>query len=194
MSEDLRVIKTRSNIRKEFLSLLEQYEFRAITVSMIIERCQINRSTFYRNYEDKYALADAIVQDLLEEFSRNMETAFIRESKPKAGAFNFMLEYFSQHQKELTLLYQRVLPVNLFDQMLTRYSEALLKEISRIFPNSVRQQKLSRYFSRIIASNILTSIRWWHLESPETSRQEMEEIIRLTAEEGILPSLRNRFK
>ena len=59
MSEDLRVIKTRSNIRKEFLSLLEQYEFRAITVSMIIERCQINRSTFYRNYEDKYALADA---------------------------------------------------------------------------------------------------------------------------------------
>ena len=194
MSEDLRVIKTRSNIRKEFLSLLEQYEFRAITVSMIIERCQINRSTFYRNYEDKYALTDAIVQDLLEEFSRNMETAFIRESKPKAGAFNFMLEYFSQHQKELTLLYQRVLPVNLFDQMLTRYSEALLKEISRIFPNSVRQQKLSRYFSRIIASNILTSIRWWHLESPETSRQEMEEIIRLTAEEGILPSLRNRFK
>ena len=194
MSEDLRVIKTRTNIRKEFLSLLQQYEFRAITVSMIIERCQINRSTFYRNYEDKYALADAIVQDLLEEFSRNMETAFIRESKPKAGAFNFMLEYFSQHQKELTLLYQRVLPVNIFDQMLTRYSEALLKEISRIFPNSVRQQKLSRYFSRIIASNILTSIRWWHLESPETSRQEMEEIIRLTAEEGILPSLRNRFK
>lgn len=194
MSEDLRVIKTRSNIRREFLSLLEQYEFRAITVSMIIDRCQINRSTFYRNYEDKYALADAIVQDLLEEFSRNMETAFIRESKPKAGAFNFMLEYFSQHQKELTLLYQRVLPVNIFDQMLTRYSEALLKEISRIFPNSVRQQKLSRYFSRIIASNILTSIRWWHLESPETSRQEMEEIIRLTAEEGILPSLRNRFK
>ena len=105
-----------------------------------------------------------------------------------------MLEYFSQHRKELTLLYQRILPVNLFDQMLTRYSEALLKEISRIFPNSVRQQKLSRYFSRIIASNILTSIRWWHLESPETSRQEMEEIIRLTAEEGILPSLRNRFK
>ena len=38
MSEDLRVIKTRSNIRKEFLSLLQQYEFRAITVSMIIER------------------------------------------------------------------------------------------------------------------------------------------------------------
>lgn len=194
MSEDLRVIKTRSNIRREFLSLLEQYEFRAITVSMIIDRCQINRSTFYRNYEDKYALADAIVQDLLEEFSRNMETAFIRESKPRAGAFNFMLEYFSQHRKELTLLYQRVLPVNLFDQMLTCYSEALLKEITQIFPNAVRQQKLSRYFSRIIASNILTSIRWWHLESPETSRQEMEEIIRLTAEEGILPSLRNRFK
>ena len=36
MSEDLRVIKTRSNIRKEFLSLLEQYEFRAITVSMVM--------------------------------------------------------------------------------------------------------------------------------------------------------------
>lgn len=122
-----------------------------------------------------------------------METAFIRESKPRAGAFNFMLEYFSQHQKELTLLYQRVLPVNLFDQMLTCYSEALLKEITQIFPNAVRQQNCPGTFR-----GLSPPYSYFHpvvaLESPETSRQEMEEIIRLTAEEGILPSLRNRFK
>lgn len=193
MGEDLRVIKTRSNIRSQFLALLEEHEFRSITVSMLIERCQINRSTFYRNYEDKYALAQAIAGELLEEFSQSMETAFLRKTRTDPAAFDSMLDYFDRHRAELTLFYRRDLPVNIFDRMLTLYSEALMAEIRQIFPGAPRQEKLARYFARIIASNILTSIRWWHLESPETSRREMGTIIRLTAEEGVLPSLRDRL-
>ena len=53
MSEDLRVTKTRQNIQMTFIRLLEQCRFQDITIKQLIQECQINRSTFYRNYEDK---------------------------------------------------------------------------------------------------------------------------------------------
>ena len=56
MSVDLRVIKTRENIQNQMIRLLETVPFEKITVNQLIEACRINRSTFYRNYEDKYDL------------------------------------------------------------------------------------------------------------------------------------------
>lgn len=56
MNEDLRVTKTKQNIQSHFLDLLQSIDFQNITIKLLIKECQINRSTFYRNYEDKYDL------------------------------------------------------------------------------------------------------------------------------------------
>lgn len=68
MSEDLRVTKTRQNIQMTFIRLLEQCRFQDITIKQLIQECQINRSTFYRNYEDKYDLIQKIADELLVQF------------------------------------------------------------------------------------------------------------------------------
>ena len=65
---DLRVKKTRENIEEHFLQLLEKYPFQEISVKQLILECRINRSTFYRNYEDKYDLIQKIAQEVLEQF------------------------------------------------------------------------------------------------------------------------------
>ena len=64
MGEDLRTIKTQQNIQSHFLKLLETYNFKDITIKSLINECKINRSTFYRNYEDKYDLIYKITEDL----------------------------------------------------------------------------------------------------------------------------------
>ena len=51
---DLRVLKTEELIRNTFLELLAQKEFTDISVKEITEKARINRSTFYKHYEDKY--------------------------------------------------------------------------------------------------------------------------------------------
>ncbi|MCE4955943.1 TetR/AcrR family transcriptional regulator [Macrococcoides caseolyticum] len=44
-----------------FIELMETYRFREITIKMICEKSQINRSTFYAYFEDKYALLDGMI-------------------------------------------------------------------------------------------------------------------------------------
>ena len=67
MSKDLRNIKTKENIESHFINLLERYKFQDITIKLLINECQINRSTFYRNYEDKYDLIYKIVEELIKQ-------------------------------------------------------------------------------------------------------------------------------
>lgn len=54
-------------IQSVFIALLQERELNEITVSDICKRCGLNRSTFYANFEDIYALADSVRRHLEEE-------------------------------------------------------------------------------------------------------------------------------
>ncbi|WP_295268561.1 TetR/AcrR family transcriptional regulator [uncultured Catenibacterium sp.] len=56
MKNDLRVVKTKENIVNNFIHLLSLYDFKDITIQMLISECKINKTTFYRHYIDKYDL------------------------------------------------------------------------------------------------------------------------------------------
>ena len=63
---DIRIIKTRRAIQAAFLRLMKEKGFAAVTVKDIIRDAEINRSTFYAHYEDKYDLLESIENDLPE--------------------------------------------------------------------------------------------------------------------------------
>ena len=62
---DIRIVKTRRAIQAAFLELMKEKGFAAVTVKDIIQEAEINRSTFYAHYEDKYDLLENIENDLL---------------------------------------------------------------------------------------------------------------------------------
>lgn len=66
--KDPRVIKTRRLIQEAIFNLSKVKNFDAITVSDIAQKAEINRSTFYAHFHDKYDLLDSIVSDQLEYF------------------------------------------------------------------------------------------------------------------------------
>ena len=51
--------ETIDSIDAAFVSLLKEKELKDISVSELCEKAEINRSTFYENYEDAFALANA---------------------------------------------------------------------------------------------------------------------------------------
>lgn len=51
---------SREKIEKVFIEMLQNNKPDSIKVSEICKRAQINRTTFYSNYDDIYALADSI--------------------------------------------------------------------------------------------------------------------------------------
>lgn len=66
--KDRRVIKTSKNICNAFLELLKTMDFDDITVQHILDQAQINRTTFYKHYANKNALA----RHLIEEFKHTL--------------------------------------------------------------------------------------------------------------------------
>lgn len=60
---DKRIIKTKRNIKKTFIELLQKNSFEKITVTDLCERGCISRITFYTYYDDKFALVDEMMND-----------------------------------------------------------------------------------------------------------------------------------
>lgn len=56
-------------IEKAFIELLQEREFKEITVSDICKQTGLNRSTFYANYLDVYDLADKLREKLEADFA-----------------------------------------------------------------------------------------------------------------------------
>ncbi|MBE6732746.1 MAG: TetR/AcrR family transcriptional regulator [Ruminococcaceae bacterium] len=61
--------ESQEKIEKVFIELLQDYEIKELTVSDIIKRAGLNRSTFYANYLDIFDLADKTRVKLENDFS-----------------------------------------------------------------------------------------------------------------------------
>ena len=62
------MIRTKKIIRDAFWELLEEKPYNKITVQDIVNRCQVNRNTFYYHFEDKYDLVNWYFQSGITQF------------------------------------------------------------------------------------------------------------------------------
>lgn len=69
---DRRVIRTKKEIRHSFFELLKEKPINKITVSDIIRKADINRSTFYFYYDDIYDMIEQINNDIFEAFNNEI--------------------------------------------------------------------------------------------------------------------------
>lgn len=60
-----RAQQTKKNIQKTVLSLLQQKKVDAITVTEVCQKAKVNRTTFYRYYDDIYMCVDKIESEFL---------------------------------------------------------------------------------------------------------------------------------
>lgn len=70
---DLRVLRTKTNIRKAFYELMKEKKFNKITVQDIADRAFINRNTFYLHYLDKDDLLEKISDECFDKMRTKMD-------------------------------------------------------------------------------------------------------------------------
>ena len=63
---DLRVQRTRKNIRDAFIELRSRKPIEKITVKELAEAAFINKATFYQHYEDLYDLSESMENELID--------------------------------------------------------------------------------------------------------------------------------
>lgn len=103
---------TRIAIRETFISLLDERPLSSITVKDIVERCGINRNSFYYHYHDLPALIEEIIKEEAESIIRRYPSV-----TTIVECFDAVTE-FASHRKTAIMHIYRSISRDVFEQNL----------------------------------------------------------------------------
>jgi AcrR family transcriptional regulator len=96
-------------IRDALVSLIAEKGFDAITVQEITERADVNRSTFYFHYTDKYDLLNQSMDEMLREFAESLKPRGIPADETCPVSRNAPLQPQFEHVAANALFYKVML-------------------------------------------------------------------------------------
>jgi AcrR family transcriptional regulator len=70
---DLRIVKTRKNIREAFLELRSKNPLEKLKVKRLCDLALINKSTFYKHYQDLYGLSEEVENETISSIMSSFE-------------------------------------------------------------------------------------------------------------------------
>ncbi|MCH1983031.1 TetR/AcrR family transcriptional regulator [Ruminococcus sp. OA3] len=152
-------------IEKVFIDLLQSKELNQISVSDICKKAGLNRTTFYANYADIYALADSI-RDKLESSLSELYQSEITQGYNS----NDYLRLF-RHIKENQIFYKTYFKLGYDDQYkIISYDINLARQHF--------QNLFIEYHMEFFKGGITKIIKMWLQNGCRESPEEMFEIIR----------------
>lgn len=161
--EDLRVRRTHKLLWEALMAELSQRPFEEITVKEICERAMVHRSTFYKHYEDKYAL--------LEQGMRQMYNALLAEEvhvPPCAFSVDRPPPYFVrlfEHATEHPQFYRLMLcgeGVGQFQKLVKQYIiEVALARVRAVTPANQKPPIAVAMHVQFVAGAVLSLLAWW---------------------------------
>ena len=158
--EDLRVRKTKQNIRAAFFDLLKERGLDKLTVREILEAAQINRATFYRYYRDKYDLAEQVTKEYTDELMGLIEPRFNeKNSREETFAIIYSVyNYIRNNRGEILILWENEGSVI----HLQKDMEDLLYSLclSRLEKENADAAIEREYTATIYAALVMATIRW----------------------------------
>lgn len=152
-------------IERAFVELLQSEEFKQITVSDICKIAGINRTTFYANYIDIYALADSI------RYKLECEVAELYHDEVSLGYnSNDYLKLF-QHIKENQIFYKTYFKLGYDDQYQIIQYDRHLAEMRF-------QNKFIEYHMEFFKEGLTKIIKMWLHNGCRESPEDMFNIIK----------------
>lgn len=176
--------RSRRMIRQAFLELLDEKKFSKITVSDIVRRADLNRSTFYCHYPDIYGLVDALQDEILcrnlQLFARLEYHDLLNDPTPYLNSITATLQEHRALFKKLGFSLE-------IHQILGKYQQLMyedLMEHSNI-PQEVRSSPLFAVRVHFFLGGIMNTYQQWfdgRLDcAPEQISQQIAWLIRQSA-------------
>ncbi len=149
---DLRIVKTRRIIREAFLELRGQNPLEKVKVSRLCQLAQINKTTFYKHYQDIYALSDEIENDIISSTLGSFEPINALFSDPE-GFMKGLYEAFKSHEEEI---------MTLFSGRMNILIDKVEKQLIAHYPliSAMPEKEIALSFLVLGASHLLSEARY----------------------------------
>lgn len=160
---DRRILKTKSEIIRVFLELLQVKEFDEITVTHLAAQANIARKTFYLHYLDIYDLLDSVIDMHISELKNTSEqNKEIGYQESEFLWFKYIEENFN--------FFSKMLGSKSTEYFRKQFLEFLIidsdEEMKELITNDKDREVAVQFFSY----GVLGLLEWWlNTDSPENA-------------------------
>lgn len=187
---DRRVRKTRSQLRHGLAELLKEKSIKEITVKELVEKVDINRSTFYLHYTDIYDMMEKIENELIGEIEELVHTYPV--SPFNEDSFPFIEDIFSilaENRDICTALLGPNGDISFLHRIEYLLAEHSLNALKETFPEKMDDLK---YYYAFCLSGCIGLVKTWLSKGSSVSPQHMAELtfkLIMNALQGFYPDL-----
>ena len=175
---DRRSQRTRQLLSEAFVQLIQEKEYSAITVSDIIERANVGRSTFYAHYRDKDDLfldqMDRVIEFLNQHSPKQADLPFF----PSLGLFQHVSDHYELYKALVWSPGMDILTRHLQKSLSLRVQEGLEK-------SSGKYEIPAPILASFITGSFLTLLKWWLENKRIYTPEQIDEIYKKVTLPGI---------
>lgn len=177
-------------IQDAFFLLLQEKELEKITVSDVIKKAGIVRSTFYNHYENIPALLIAVEDRTIQDIFRLMESFHPKNDWDMSYSYYLAVCNYTKKNRFLAMLLQSPRENAFFEKAITMFH----RYVANVTQTSVTSHYKTMEFSYMIASAIGSTIgvlHKWIADDFTTPAEDIAELLSKVFLSGILPYLAN---
>ena len=183
-SVDRRVVRTRKAIRKAFMRLIQETDYRKITITAIAREADIDRKTFYLHYCSVEDLVDEIIQDEADRIAKACV-----ESLSGSDSAQIVLNLVKQLSAGLApdpKNTRRIVSHIPYEQVLDKLEGSLTASL--IENDTLGLSSMGPYLNYCVAffsAGFVAVIRRWMCAGADVSLEEVAEVTHVAARSGI---------
>ncbi|WP_436882016.1 TetR/AcrR family transcriptional regulator [Mammaliicoccus sciuri] len=192
MAEDRRVRKSKRAIKQAFIQLLKENNLDRITIQQISDLADVNRGTFYLNYEDKYALLDEMENEQIEKIKGFVDIRKMDLSTKNSVRFiedfaNKIIKNVITHIEHNIEFYQVILNLERKSQIEEQLADIVRSNIKHLIGNKDNVFGIpENYYLSYVVGSMMSMIKYWVSDENRVSVEELVNYVSTIASTGPL--------
>ncbi|MFW3300274.1 TetR/AcrR family transcriptional regulator [Mammaliicoccus sciuri] len=192
MAEDRRVRKSKRAIKQAFIELLKENNLDRITIQQISDLADVNRGTFYLNYEDKYALLDEMENEQIEKIKGFVDIRKMDLSTKTSDRFiedfaNKIIKNVITHIEHNIEFYQVILNLERKSQIEEQLADIVRSNIKHLIGNKDNVFGIpENYYLSYVIGSMMSMIKYWVSDENRVSVEELVNYVSTIASTGPL--------
>jgi len=171
---DRRVKYTKLSLKKSLVALMKEKTISKISVKMLCESADINRSTFYAHYKDQYDLLRQLELEVIKELKKHItKDAFSKQTAQTLQSMNQILDYILENADIFKILLSEN-GNSTFHKEIMMFAQE--KTISDILNNPDIDERTSEYLQCFAITGALSIVQKWLQDGTVESTEKMSEL------------------
>ena len=173
IKEDRRIRRTKKLLKQALAQLMDEKDFKDITVKDITERADLNRGTFYLHYTDTYDILNKIEDEILKNI-QNMIDQNIEKTNASDSvipALKPIAEYIMENADICRCLINNKASVDFIE----KFQNLIYDNCSDIIKrrHNVKDSKQNEFYLSFVTLGIIGMVKKWLETRPMVSAEEI---------------------